>query len=72
MSNFSTKFSRRNFLVTAGAGTLGALFIHGCTTPQSSNKQSNIISTGGNSGVETTTARIGFIGQTDAAPLVIA
>lgn len=72
MSNFSTKFSRRNFLVTAGAGTLGALFIHGCTTPQASNKQSNINSKGGNSGLETTTAKIGFVGQTDAAPLVIA
>jgi nitrate/nitrite transport system substrate-binding protein len=68
-----SNFSRRQFLMTAGATGLGALLFHGCTSADQSNQNKNLMSANiGGSGVETTTARIGFLGQTDAAPLIIA
>ncbi len=74
-----TRFSRRQFIITAGAATAGSLLAHGCT-----NGTSNTATTGGTAGTvpsanidpadapEVTTARLGFIALTDAAPLIIA
>jgi nitrate/nitrite transport system substrate-binding protein len=60
--------SRRKFILAAGA-TAGGLFLKGCTSNQLPVVQAARV---GGSNIETTKARIGFIGQTDAAPLVIA
>ncbi|MBW4576140.1 MAG: ABC transporter substrate-binding protein [Aphanothece sp. CMT-3BRIN-NPC111] len=72
----STNLSRRQFLFTAGATTIGALLLKGCTTPSSNstNASPKLNTFNVNPGLrpETTSARIGFVGQTDAAPLVIA
>ena len=70
-----TKLSRRQFLFTAGATTVGAVLLKGCTTvPNSSDsvQKINAVQVNPGSSPETTTARIGFVGQTDAAALVIA
>ncbi len=74
MTEFPTRFSRREFLLAAGASALGSVFLKGCTTnPNASNQVQPISPAYANSeGLETTTARLGFVGQTDAAPLVIA
>jgi nitrate/nitrite transport system substrate-binding protein len=80
-----SKTSRRKFLFTAGMTTAGTLLIHGCT---SSNEPADGGSTSTESTTtpaatpaanikpedapEVTTAKLGFIALTDAAPLVIA
>jgi nitrate/nitrite transport system substrate-binding protein len=74
MEHLVNQLSRRNFILTAGATAIGGLLLKGCTTGNSGSqstaiKTANVNAGGGN---ETTKARIGFIGQTDAAPLVIA
>jgi len=61
--------------MTAGATTVGAFLFNGCTNDRksvNSSQQINAFNVNPGSGVETTKARIGFVGQTDAAPLVIA
>ncbi len=72
MEYLVNQISRRKFIVTAGATAIGGLLLKGCSSSnnQSATIQSANASAGG--GIETTKARIGFIGQTDAAPLVIA
>ena len=74
MTEFPTRFSRREFLLAAGASAVGSVFLKGCTTnPNASNQVQPINPAYASSeGLETTTARLGFVGQTDAAPLVIA
>lgn len=74
MTQLLNRFSRREFLLTAGATALGSVFLKGCTTNNTSNQVQPISPAYANSetGLETRTARIGFVGQTDAAPLVIA
>ncbi|MBE9202853.1 ABC transporter substrate-binding protein [Synechocystis salina LEGE 06099] len=78
MSNFS-RSTRRKFMFTAGAAAIGGVVLHGCTSPTTT-------STGTGSGTdqtisplvegenapEVTTAKLGFIALTDAAPLIIA
>jgi nitrate/nitrite transport system substrate-binding protein len=66
--------SRRKFILTAGATAVGGLLLKGCTSSNSGSQLTPIkaANVNGGSGVETTKARIGFIGQTDAAPLVVA
>lgn len=76
-----TRFSRRQFIITAGAATTGSLLAHGCSTGPSNTSTSNE-STSGNiipaaninpaDAPEVTTAKLGFIALTDAAPLIIA
>ena len=68
------EISRRKFILTAGATAIVGLGLKGCGTNNSgsqltASQAANVNAGGGN---ETTKARIGFIGQTDAAPLVIA
>ncbi len=75
MNRLPKQFSRRQFLFTAGATTVGALLVHGCTSnSQSANNSEQINAVHVSSGLtpETTKARVGFVGQTDAAPLIIA
>jgi nitrate/nitrite transport system substrate-binding protein len=58
---------RRRFILTAGATAIGSALLKGCAS-----SPAPISSAHAASGIETTKVRIGFIGQTDAAPLVIA
>ena len=75
-----SRLSRRQFLFNASAATAATLLIHGCTNPSN-----NTASTSSSSGAapspgpvaaadtpEVTTAKLGFIALTDAAPLIIA
>lgn len=73
------RLSRRKFIFTAGAATAGTLILHGCNTGPTADKAA---STQGGAkpaanidaadAPEVTTAKLGFIALTDAAPLIIA
>ena len=70
-----TKFTRRQFIITAGAATATALLAHGCSsgptsTSSASNTQPANLSPADTP--EVTTAKLGFIALTDSAPLIIA
>lgn len=71
------KFSRRNFIVTAATATVGTLLAHGCAS-NSNNATNPNATAASNANVnpgdapEVTTATLGFIALTDAAPLIIA
>ncbi|HEY9824354.1 MAG TPA: CmpA/NrtA family ABC transporter substrate-binding protein [Stenomitos sp.] len=70
-----SKLSRRNFLITAGATTATALFMHGCgssTTTSSSSPSPAASGSASSDGPEVTSAKLGFIALTDCAPLAIA
>ncbi|AFY65248.1 CmpA/NrtA family ABC transporter substrate-binding protein [Geitlerinema sp. PCC 7407] len=77
-----TKFSRRQFLATAGASTAFTLFLHGCAssssnsgnapTPAAASSTNNAVNVSAADAPEVTTAKLGFIALTDAAPLIIA
>jgi nitrate/nitrite transport system substrate-binding protein len=75
-----SKLSRRKFILTAGATAAGTLIVHGCsssttnTTTTPSPAASPSPAAGGATGAapEVTTAKLGFIALTDAAPLIIA
>ncbi len=76
-----TKFSRRQFIITAGAATTGSLIAHGCSTGPSNTSGSTDGTTSNTipaaninpaDAPEVTTAKLGFIALTDAAPLIIA
>jgi ABC-type nitrate/sulfonate/bicarbonate transport system substrate-binding protein len=71
MTKPSAPFTRRKFLLTAGATTLGAVLLKGCTQNNASNPQTSNIAGVIDQG-SGQSARIGFVGQTDAAPLIIA
>jgi nitrate/nitrite transport system substrate-binding protein len=59
MDSFASRFSRRKFLFSAGAAALGTVVLHGCTDSPKDYTASDKI-------------RIGFLGQTDAAALIVA
>ncbi|PIG93445.1 CmpA/NrtA family ABC transporter substrate-binding protein [Gloeocapsopsis sp. IPPAS B-1203] len=72
-----TKFTRRQFIFTAGTATAASLLMHGCANGNSNTAANN----GGTvpaanidpaDAPEVTTARLGFIALTDAAPLIVA
>jgi nitrate/nitrite transport system substrate-binding protein len=71
-----SKISRRNFLVTAGATTAATLLMHGCSS--SASKTDTQATTSAAAPIsaadapEVTSAKLGFIALTDAAPLIIA
>jgi nitrate/nitrite transport system substrate-binding protein len=73
-----SKFSRRHFLMTAGASAAGTLLIHGCSS--NSTDTTSASTAGGASPApvsaadapEVTTAKLGFIALTDSAPLIVA
>lgn len=72
------KFTRRNFLITAGATTATTLFLNACSggsqnaSSDSSNNSSSASPVAEIDTPEVTTAKLGFIALTDAAPLIIA
>jgi nitrate/nitrite transport system substrate-binding protein len=75
-----TNFSRRKFIITAGATAAGTIWINGCSSPNkakmSTSSESPSAVPAVNSGTadapETPNAKLGFIALTDCAPLVIA
>ncbi|KKJ00405.1 CmpA/NrtA family ABC transporter substrate-binding protein [Prochlorothrix hollandica] len=78
-----TPLSRRNFLITAGASTATTLLLNACSpTSTSPTPEATTTPASGNSAApspvaaldtpEVTTAKLGFIALTDAAPLIIA
>ncbi|WP_448570268.1 CmpA/NrtA family ABC transporter substrate-binding protein [Trichothermofontia sp.] len=78
-----SQYSRRKFLVTAGATTLGTLLMHSCgaNTPSSTStadtaspspNASPAANVAATDTPEVTGAKLGFIALTDAAPLIIA
>ena len=81
------RFSRRQFIITAGATAAGTLFIHGCTSGSSNNTAApaspnaattasptaaQAVNVSATDTPEVTTAKLGFIALTDSAPLIIA
>jgi nitrate/nitrite transport system substrate-binding protein len=70
------QFTRRKFIVTAGAAAAGSILVNACTTTSSdTSKESPKASASGApaaGGLETTKAKLGFIALTDSAPLIIA
>jgi nitrate/nitrite transport system substrate-binding protein len=72
MEHIVNQLSRRKFILTAGATAMVGLGLKGCTTNSGQLTPIKAANVNGGGGNETTKARIGFIGQTDAAPLVIA
>ncbi len=73
-----SSLSRRKFLLTAGATAIGTAILHGCTTggdaPSTSTSPTTATSPAapGAEPPEVTTAKLGFIALTDAAPLIVA
>ncbi|HEY9875094.1 MAG TPA: CmpA/NrtA family ABC transporter substrate-binding protein [Candidatus Obscuribacterales bacterium] len=68
-----TKYSRRRFIITAGAATAGTLLVHGCSTgPADTSKKASVAKAANAPKVEVTKARLGFIALTDSAPLIVA
>ncbi len=76
-----TNFSRRKFILTAGAATAGSLLVNACssgdsktatTTTSASPSAVPAVSSGTADTPEVTTVKLGFIALTDAAPLIIA
>lgn len=74
------KFSRRQFIITAGAATAGSLLAHGCSSGStntadgggSASPVANVSTAANAPKVETTSAKLGFIALTDSAPLIVA
>ncbi|MCA1992690.1 MAG: ABC transporter substrate-binding protein, partial [Coleofasciculus sp. S288] len=72
-----TKFTRRQFIVTAGAAAAGSVLVHGCsagtnTTTTANTSTSTTANVSPADTPEVTTAKLGFIALTDSAPLIIA
>ncbi|MFM6788149.1 MAG: ABC transporter substrate-binding protein, partial [Microcystis panniformis] len=73
-----SKLSRRRFIFTAGATAVGTAILHGCATPNNTATSPspagspNASPVAGGETPEVTTAKLGFIALTDAAPLIIA
>ncbi|MBD2459653.1 ABC transporter substrate-binding protein [Oscillatoria sp. FACHB-1407] len=70
------KFSRRQFIITAGATAAGTLFMHGCSSPSDSASSGSDAASpapvASADAPEVTKATLGFIALTDSAPLIIA
>ncbi len=72
-----TKFSRRQFILTAGAATAASLLAHGCSsTPTNTSTSTSTTAPAVNvnpaDAPEVTAAKLGFIALTDSAPLIVA
>lgn len=82
MSAFSGRFSRRKFLITAGASAAGSMLLKGClgnppeltggTQTQSSPTAIPAVNVSAADAPETTKAKLGYIPIVEAAPLIIA
>ena len=73
-----TKFTRRQFIITAGAATATSLLVHGCSTGPATRPGDAKTTSADSTPVakldppEVKKAKLGFIALTDAAPLIIA
>ncbi|HBB30824.1 MAG TPA: bicarbonate-binding protein [Cyanobacteria bacterium UBA9273] len=70
-----TKFTRRQFIITAGATAAGSILVHGCSSDKSATPNaatSPAVATNPADAPEVTSAKLGFIALTDSAPLIIA
>jgi nitrate/nitrite transport system substrate-binding protein len=69
-----SKFTRRQFLVTAGASAASAVLLNACgqSGDQQQASQTPAPAAGGAEAPEVTTATLGFIALTDASPLIVA
>ncbi|KOR38553.1 MULTISPECIES: ABC transporter substrate-binding protein [Planktothricoides] len=72
-----TKFSRRQFILTAGAATAASLLAHGCSSAPTNTSTSTsttvpAVNVNPADAPEVTAAKLGFIALTDSAPLIIA
>ncbi|MEB3827381.1 CmpA/NrtA family ABC transporter substrate-binding protein [Phormidium sp. CCY1219] len=76
MSNFSSQFSRRKFLLTAGASAVGSVLLKGClgNSPSASDMSADAeaIELSPEQVPETTSIKLGYIPIVEATPLVIA
>lgn len=78
MTNFSNQYSRRKFLVTAGASAVGSLFLKGClgNPPDSSTRtqaqQTPAANINPEQAPETPKVKLGYVPIVEAAPLIIA
>jgi nitrate/nitrite transport system substrate-binding protein len=67
------RFSRRQFIITAGAATAGSLWLHGCSSNETASSDPvPAAEIAPEDAPEVTAARLGFIALTDSAPLIIA
>jgi len=73
-----TNFTRRQFIITAGAATATSLLAHGCSTGPTTSKsasstvESSPVKLTAENTPEVKKAKLGFIALTDSAPLIIA
>ncbi|NEQ24499.1 MAG: ABC transporter substrate-binding protein, partial [Microcoleus sp. SIO2G3] len=70
-----TKFTRRQFIITAGAATATSLLAHGCSSGPTSTSSASNTKAANLSPADTpevTSAKLGFIALTDSAPLIVA
>ncbi len=71
-----SQFTRRKFIVTAGAAAAGSILLNACANDGAGNPAGSPSASGSASsavgGLETTKARLGFIALTDSSPLIIA
>jgi bicarbonate transport system substrate-binding protein len=76
MSNFSSQFSRRKFLLTAGASAVGSVLLKGClgNSPSASDMSADAeeIELSPEQVPETTSIKLGYIPIVEATALVIA
>ncbi|MBD1996442.1 ABC transporter substrate-binding protein [Leptolyngbya sp. FACHB-541] len=68
------RFSRRQFIITAGATAAGSLWLHGCSSNSETASSDPVPAAeiAPEDAPEVTAARLGFIALTDSAPLIIA
>ncbi|MBD1865777.1 ABC transporter substrate-binding protein [Cyanobacteria bacterium FACHB-471] len=67
------RFSRRQFIITAGATAAGSLWLHGCSSNETASSDPvPAAEIAPEDAPEVTAARLGFIALTDSAPLIIA
>jgi bicarbonate transport system substrate-binding protein len=78
MTNFSSQFSRRKFLVTAGASAVGSLFLKGClgnppdTSTRTQAQQTPAANISPEQAPEITKVKLGYIPIVESAPLIVA
>ncbi len=72
-----SQFSRRKFILTVGAGAAASVLTNACsqkseTSTSTADSSSPSVNVAAGDAPEVTTAKLGFIALTDAAPLIIA
>lgn len=76
MTRFSSEFSRRQFLLTAGGSAIASVFLKGCVgnPPAAADLSPKAVALdlSPDQKPETTTAKLGYIPIVEAAPLIIA